>query len=128
MPHKPKHPCAYPGCPNLTHDRFCEVHKKKTDSDYNKYQRDKFSKTFYNTPTWRELRKKKLKLSPFCEECRKNGVIVKATMVDHKVPIKQGGVPLDIENLQSLCWSCHSRKSVQEGSRFGCTKKTTRTY
>ena len=33
--------------------------------------------------------------------------------------VKQGGSKLDLKNLQSLCWSCHSRKSVEEGSRFG---------
>lgn len=119
MPHKPKHPCSYPGCPNLTNERFCESHKKKTDSDYNKYERDSFSKTFYNTPRWRETKKRKLTISPFCEECRKNGTIVKATMVDHITPIKQGGDAFALDNLQSLCWSCHSRKSVEEGSRFG---------
>ena len=119
MPHKPKHPCGYPGCPNLTNDRFCDVHKKKVDSTYNKYERDNFSRTFYNSPRWRELRKRKLSISPLCEECKKNGTFVKATMVDHITPIKQGGEAFDINNLQSLCWSCHSRKSVQEGSRFG---------
>ena len=119
MPHLPKKPCRYPNCPNLTHNLYCEVHKKKIDSDYNKYQRDSFSKTFYNTPRWRAVRKQKLTLSPFCEECYKNGTIIKATMVDHILPIKQGGAPLDMDNLQSLCWSCHSRKSIEEGSRFG---------
>lgn len=24
MPYKPKKPCAYPGCPQLTYDRYCE--------------------------------------------------------------------------------------------------------
>ena len=119
MPYLPKKPCRYPGCPNLSNQSYCDVHKKKVNADYNRYQRDDFSKTFYNTPRWRAVRKKKLTSSPFCEECVKNGTIVKATLVDHILPIKQGGAPLDITNLQSLCWSCHSRKSIQEGSRFG---------
>lgn len=119
MPYRPKHPCSYSGCPNLTNDRFCEEHKKQADREYNKYQRDEFSRNFYNTPRWREIRKIKLTNSPFCEECKKNGTIVKATMVDHILAIKQGGSAYDLNNLQSLCWSCHSRKSVLEGSRFG---------
>lgn len=122
MPYRPKHPCSYPGCPNLTNDRYCEEHKKQTDKEYNKYQRDEFSRNFYNTPRWREIRKLKLTTTPFCEECRKNGTIIKATMVDHITPIKQGGNAFDLDNLQSLCWSCHSRKSVLEGSRFGSKK------
>jgi 5-methylcytosine-specific restriction endonuclease McrA len=40
-------------------------------------------------------------------------------MVDHIVPIRFGGRSLDMDNLQSLCWSCHSAKSIKEGSRFG---------
>ena len=28
MPRKPKRPCSYPGCPNLTDGRFCEEHSK----------------------------------------------------------------------------------------------------
>ena len=39
-------------------------------------------------------------------------------MVDHIIPIKQGGAKYDQSNLQSLCWACHSRKSAEEGSRW----------
>jgi 5-methylcytosine-specific restriction endonuclease McrA len=42
-----------------------------------------------------------------------------AAMVDHIVPIRQGGAALDMNNLQSLCWSCHCAKSIKEGIRFG---------
>ncbi len=118
MPYRPKHPCNFPGCPCLTNERYCEEHKKKVNNDYNKYERDEFSKSFYNTPLWKATRKRQLETHPFCEECLKNGKRTKATMVDHINPIKQGGSLYDASNLQSLCWSCHSRKSVLEGSRF----------
>lgn len=39
MPHKPKKPCAYPGCPNLTDETYCEVHKNMVAKQYNKFQR-----------------------------------------------------------------------------------------
>ena len=30
MPHKPKRPCRYPGCPNLCETgTYCEVHRKE---------------------------------------------------------------------------------------------------
>ena len=119
MPHIPKKPCRYPGCPELTNETFCEKHKKASNRIYNLYQRDTLSRTFYKTKEWVELRKIKLRQSPFCEECKKNGTIVVGKIVDHIVPIKQGGAPYDINNLQTLCWSCHSRKSIEEGSRFG---------
>ncbi|MCK4787508.1 MAG: HNH endonuclease [Desulfobacteraceae bacterium] len=56
---------------------------------------------------------------PTCEECLKDGRIIPAKVVDHITPIKQGGNKYDSDNLQSLCISCHNRKSVEEGSRFG---------
>lgn len=119
MPRKPKRPCSYPGCPNLVDGGYCEEHKKLRDKEYNLYGRDDFTKNFYKTKEWRIIRKRHLEQEPFCVECLKNGITTKATIVDHIVPIKQGGSRYDNNNLQSLCWSCHSRKSVEEGSRFG---------
>jgi len=114
MPWKVKKPCAYPGCPELTHERYCEKHKQVVDRQYNQFERDKESQKFYESVAWRRLRRIKLETNPLCEDCGK----VKATTADHIVPIKQGGAALDIANLQSLCGSCHSKKSVKEGSRF----------
>ena len=36
MPRKPKHPCSYPGCPELTEGRYCKAHQKEMDREYNK--------------------------------------------------------------------------------------------
>lgn len=118
MPRKPKRPCSYPGCPKLVDGQYCEEHKKLVDKQYNEYGRDNFTKNFYKTPEWLHARKQQLNQHPFCAECLKAGKRTRATMVDHIVPIKQGGERFAPSNLQSLCWSCHSRKSVQEGSRW----------
>lgn len=40
-------------------------------------------------------------------------------MVEHIVPVGQGGERFAPSNLQSLCWSCRLRKSAQEGLRGG---------
>lgn len=119
MPRKPKRPCSYPGCPKLVDGQYCVEHKRLTDKQYNQYGRDNFTKSFYKTPEWLYAKRQQLNAHPFCEECLKAGKRTKATMVDHIVPIKQGGDRFATSNLQSLCWSCHSRKSVAEGSRFG---------
>ena len=95
MPRKPKRPCSYPGCPKLVEGQYCDEHKRLTDKQYNQYGRDEFTKNFYKTPEWRTARKQQLNSYPFC------------------------GDKFAPSNLQSLCWSCHSRKSVEEGSRFG---------
>jgi len=115
IPYKPKKPCAYPGCPALTHERYCEAHQKVVDKQYNQFQRDKGSQAFYESAAWRRLRRIKLQANPLCEVCLKE----KATTADHIIPMKQGGAALDIANLQGLCAACHGRKSIQEGSRFG---------
>lgn len=43
------------------------------------------------------------------------GEVVVATEVDHIVPKRLGGRD-EIENLQALCKSCHSRKTMMERS------------
>ena len=40
MPRKPKKPCSYPGCPELTDGRYCEKHQKQENAHYEKYDRD----------------------------------------------------------------------------------------
>lgn len=122
MPRKPKTPCKYPGCDKLVEGTYCEEHKKITDKQYNQYQRDRKVQRFYQSPEWRAVRRRKLDQNPLCEECLKHNKVTKATMVDHIVPIKQGGEAFNMNNLQSLCNECHSRKSVQEGSRYGGAK------
>ena len=40
MPRKPKHPCSYPGCPNLTYSRYCEEHERFMMRRYNSVERN----------------------------------------------------------------------------------------
>lgn len=119
MPRKPKTPCRYPGCPALCEGPYCDQHKRQMEHEYNTRHRDKESARFYSSGPWRKLRAAKLERDPLCEECKRNGRLRPASMVDHIVPIRFGGAPLDLANLQSLCWPCHSAKSIKEGSRFG---------
>jgi hypothetical protein len=37
MPMKPKRPCRYPGCPNLTDGLYCEEHAKVMQQHYEKF-------------------------------------------------------------------------------------------
>ena len=119
MPWKAPKPCGYPGCRELTAEQYCAAHKRKVASDYNRYQRNKPVQSFYESAEWRQVREMKLRRDPFCEECRRANIIATARIVDHIVPISQGGSRLDMENLQSLCKPCHARKSALEGSRWG---------
>ena len=110
MPYKPKKPCCYPGCPELTNERFCDKHRPQASREYNRYIRDEDSKKFYNSTAWRKLSALQLKREPLCAECLKAGRIQHAEIADHIKPIREGGARLDINNIQSLCRGCHNRK------------------
>ncbi len=49
---------------------------------------------------------------PLCRMCGRL-----ADLVDHIVPIMDGGAVLDEENLQSLCTACHARKTQADLAR-----------
>jgi len=118
VPRKPKRPCSYPGCPELTHGRYCEKHAKEMAREYNRNNRT--YKYLYNTARWKRLRIQFLKEHPLCEECKRNGVVTAAEVVDHIIPHK-GDKKLfwDEGNLQSLCKECHDRKTAKEDGRWG---------
>lgn len=114
MPYKPKRPCSYPGCPALTDGQYCPRHKRLMDAQYDRRMRDRGSREFYSSYAWRKKRSEFLIEHPICECCRRK----RATLVDHIIPIKQGGALLEDSNLQALCASCHGAKSIREGSRY----------
>lgn len=62
---------------------------------------------------------------PFCRECAKAGLRVAATEVDHILP-HRGNIALFLsrENLQGLCHTCHSRKTMKELNFERKPKKT----
>ena len=91
-------------------------------SQYNTRYRDKDVQKFYASKEWRQKRLDFLIDNPFCIECKKKGRLTKAVVVDHIRPIRMGGERLSDDNLQALCQSCHSAKSIKEGSRYGVRK------
>ncbi len=68
----------------------------------------------YNKKRWKYLRIKILSEHPICEMCERNI----ATLVDHIKPISEGGDPWSEDNLQALCWRCHSAKTASEDGGF----------
>lgn len=64
---------------------------------------------FYQTNAWRTLRNMFIKRHPLCVECDGIGQVV-----DHIIPIKQGGDSLEWDNLQTMCHRCHNIKSGKE--------------
>lgn len=80
---------------------------------------------FYQSQTWKRTRQA-FKLgttvlpdgrevsNSMCLECYKQGIVKPMHTVDHIQRIKDGGNRTDFSNLQSLCESCHARKSAYE--------------
>lgn len=120
--------CAYPGCDKKVKDSkesYCSEHLKERRRWYEQNQRDPESKRFYNSRAWLNLRKVKLNQSPLCEECLLRNEMVAATTADHIKDMRSGGDPCDINNLQSLCASCHSKKHSIDGTRWKNEKTKT---
>jgi len=116
MPYKPAKPCAHPGCPALTHSRYCPDHAKAEARRYEQQQRDPATAKRYGR-SWQRLRVSYLSANPLCEMCLAEGKCVPAVLVHHRVPLADGGGN-DEANLQSLCQPCHSAHHARDGSRW----------
>lgn len=109
MPSKPKRPCRYPGCPNLCDSGvYCEEHRKEYSHDA---LRGGANVRGYDA-RWRKARALFLRQNPLCAECRRNGALTPATVVDHIIP-HRGDAALfwDQQNWQPLCAACHNGKT-----------------
>ena len=115
MPSKPKRPCAYPGCPNLTDGQYCDEHKDLARRQYDRYERAPDVHRKYGR-VWKRIRDSYAKEHPLCERCLKEGRAVLMDEVHHILPVSKGGTH-DRSNLMSLCRSCHNKIHIEMGDR-----------
>jgi len=120
LPHKPKHPCNYPGCPELTHARYCEKHEKQETARQEK-ERPTSTQRGYSYK-WRKYARLFLSDHPLCvnfEDCHRV-----AALVDHIIP-HRGNEALfwKYSNLQPMCKQCHDAKTAKEDGGFGNTER-----
>lgn len=116
MPSKPKKPCSQPGCAALTHERFCDAHKREDRAVHDAARADKPWRKWYKSGRWLALRAVRLQAEPLCRYCAADGLTVAGNVVDHIVP-HRGDVGLfwDFANTQTLCKPCHDgRKQAEE--------------
>lgn len=106
MPTAARRPCTYFGCGRLqVEESRCALH-----------QRAGIRQRGYADPLWSRLRAAHLASSPACVQCGSTHRL----NVDHIVAHKGNeALRLDPSNLQTLCASCHSRKTVQQDGGFG---------
>ena len=112
MAKKPPRPCRYPGCRELTSEGYCPRHKpakagRRASAQWHGW---------YSLPIWTDqLRPAQLLREPFCRECVRRGVRTWATVADHITPHRgDWALFIDPANLQSLCETCHNRKTARE--------------
>lgn len=71
---------------------------------------------FYTSTLWRKLREAVIHRDKnICQSCEqpieRTG---KPAQVDHIKPINKGGESINPNNLQTLCYRCHSAKSAKD--------------
>lgn len=110
MPYAPPSPCAEPGCPRLTHAARCEEHAREQRRVYRATPDRQAAKAFYASARWQRVRRIKLSQDPFCEA---DGCVELAVDVHHVKPWQEfPELAFTMENLESLCKSCHNRKRL----------------
>lgn len=123
MPNRPKKPCSQPGCTELVEagrGGRCEKHRKQEQQRHDQ-QRGTAAQRGYDS-RWRRYRTQFLRQHPLCEceECKKSGRLIPATVVDHIIPHK-GNYELfwDPSNHQAMAKRCHNKKTAREDGGFG---------
>ena len=109
----PSHRCHI--CGSVVAGGRCPTCRQQRDG-----RRDSAAQRGYCSARWRRLRALKLQHEPLCRACVAAGRLVAADTVDHIRP--HTGVDTESfwrwDNLQSLCASCHSRKTATQDSAF----------
>ena len=121
MPSRAQRPCAaHPwnlisdsaGCPDCVAQPVLERPRMRDN-------RPNATKRGYGFDEWKKkVRDPFIAKHPYCADPFHihPGKQIKAIIVDHKIPRKQGGTDAN-SNLQSLCHKCHNFKTARDGSR-----------
>ena len=119
MPLRAPTPCRHPGCGAvLTTPGYCDAHRAGQHRDYGRARRGFDTELgFYQSAAWRALRAALLRAHPLCRLCEARGLLVAAKVVDHIIPIKDGGARYDISGMQCVCIKCHNAKSARETAK-----------
>lgn len=115
MPKRSPRLCAFTGCNRPTDTAYCVDHKRPAISNWQENEKLKGNRheRGYGTK-WDKLRKKILRRDNFlCQPCYNNNKLTPAEQVDHVVPKARGGTD-EHSNLQSICLTCHNKKTAKE--------------
>ena len=109
-------PHAAPTCCTVCNRRTCTCERTRQDTRPSAHARG------YDR-RWQKVRARYLAQHPLCNHCSTDTRPVVATQVDHVIPHKGNRALFnDPGNLQGLCHSCHSKKTMQE-TRAGSSRQ-----
>ncbi len=112
MPTAPLSYCGASGCNNRVQGGYCPTHRTAQRLTERRFQVGGLN---YGRPWRRRRRDPHLARNPLCVACQAQGLNVLAEEVDHIVPHRgDRDVFWNTHNLESLCKSCHSRKTAGE--------------
>lgn len=123
MPMRIRPGCSAPGCPRISTDRGrCSEHarpdrqRRERLADADRWRGSAASRGY--DWRWQRLRLLVLAAEPICRRCSARGEVVEATLVDHILPLSEGG-GFEEDNLQPLCVGCHAQKTQEDKVRYG---------
>lgn len=111
MPSRTLRSCAYPGCPTLVRTGYCDVHVKY--KPMTTFQRDPERQSLYGR-MWQLRRVTQLTREPWCADCLARGIYTEADDVHHVERHRGDLYTFQTSPLESLCKSCHSRRTKEE--------------
>lgn len=112
MPKKSPRQCIEIGCPNLSYESYCDVHKTVRHKEYKKFRSDEKEQAFYKSSAWIRLRNAKRQTDPLCEDCLLEDKLTPMDVCDHMIELKDDwSLRLTMSNIRSLCHSCHNKKT-----------------
>ena len=108
--------CNKHGFYNATESPQCPKCKKVSNKTYDTTMRSKDRAKIYNSKKWKDIRVKAMVRDEFmCVTCRKNDIDTEAEEVDHIIELQdRPDLAYELDNLQSLCKPCHSKKTKLE--------------
>ena len=92
--------------------------KAKQSTKHNWGKQSHSNKEFYNSRAWRKNRAEYIYQNPFDEWELKKGRKVIGEIVDHIIPITQGGDKFAFSNLQTLTKKNHNIKTQQDKIKY----------
>jgi 5-methylcytosine-specific restriction protein A len=112
MPTAAPRPCTQPGCRALVTDGSgrCEQHPRAA------WRKARMPTKRIRGRRLQAMRAALFQRKPLCEVCEGLGLVTRATIRDHRIPLAEGGAD-DESNEQAICAPCHEGKSLAEALR-----------